>query len=720
MKKFYTLAVIATLMMTAIVGCKSDDDDSALSHISKVTIINPDGGIAENMGAWIPATGSARKKLLLEEGQYYRLGVLCQPSSLASIVNWSTRNSAFEEAMVTEQGIVSGLREDLDDSNVCWVIAAGLPTIADTVEVMVKKELSGVYQITARDRDIVIPDGGSIRSTVAVTSASNASGKLENQNLITAFFSDKNRANFNDAVTQTFVSGTAFDIQANGPGVNILLAFSKATMRSKTGEMVSFDHVRDYAVLTSTSKRQALQVDSSYVSLSQHNVHLRNGETVQLTAQLICPNNTKPTDIRYASSNTAVATVDQTGKVTAVGRGIASITAYTNHLVEGQECIINVEETTPVAVTRIADTNNFTNTHTITRCLIVEGQTKQLYSDSHRNEMDAASGTIWHSTNENVVTVDANGLAKAVGRGTAIVYATPYVDKNGTNVEGISDCSCFTVMPDYTKVKLGDIFYSDGSFSNNLESGKTPIGIVAYLNCDASSNPVIGSSALTETAELGQYGAIGTEKNFHGLVISLKNSATGVKWGKDATATNLMGVTVASDDASMKGNATANNYSGFNAAIYTNAEDVITGAPTFVPSESYPASYAAWHYGVKVPSYVTNWFMPTTPQWYAVLYNGLGGVYKEGKTITWNQYFDNTNAFTNINNALKKLQNGGFNVDLLPTTALFWTANEGDTNGTTAAAMLVNSNGLKFQAVSKTITAGEGSEPTVARTFFAF
>lgn len=719
MKKCLYL-MISAFLLTAVVGCKSEEDAASGPQVTKVTIIDPIG-YAQNMGAWIPATAGGHKILLLEEGQHYILSAFCEPSSIQSpTVTWTVTNSQFEEATINAQGILTGVKEDPDNSNECLITVNASPTVSDVIEVKVLKELSGVYEIQVANRDIVIPDGGSIRSTVRVTSASNASGSLNNKDLITGFFSDKNRANFNDAVTISFISGSAFDIQANGPGVNILLAYSKAYLSSTDGTTKTFDDVRDYTVLVSNNKRQALQVDSAYVSLDKHNVHLAKGETAQLTAKVVCPNPTKSTAVTFASSHPDVATVDQTGKVTAVGTGLTTITAFTNHLAESHECVVNVDETVPVAVTRIADQADFTNTHTVTRKLIVEGQTMQLYSDSHKDELNVASGTLWHSSDPNIVSIDNNGLVKAAGRGTAVVYATPYVDKDGAQVQGISDCGAFTVMPDYTKAKVGDVFYSDGSFSSDVVSGKTPIGIIAYLNCDASGNPVAAApSALTESGELSQYGAIGADQNFHGLVMSLKNAATGVAWGKDAAASQLTGITVANGDAATMFNSTAaTNSSGFSAAIYTNGEDVITGAPAFKPSESYPACYAAWHYSVGVPSYVTNWFLPTAPQWYAVLYNGLGGLRGESITPAWDAYFDHTNAFAKINAALDKLSAVG--AEKLPATALLWTANEADTGGTTATALLVNGNGLKFTPVSKTATKGSESEASVVRTFLAF
>ncbi len=56
--------------------------------------------------------------------------------------------------------------------------------------------------------------------------------------------------------------------------------------------------------------------------------NLKKGETVQLTATVL-PSNAINKNVTWTSSNTAVATVDESGKVSAVGGGEADITAST-------------------------------------------------------------------------------------------------------------------------------------------------------------------------------------------------------------------------------------------------------------------------------------------------------------------------------------------------------------------------------------------------------
>ncbi len=729
MKKRFFLMGSLFLTMAAIVGCSSEDDavnpspspSDPTQTVTKVSIIDPIG-YAQNLGAWMPASATNKyKRLLVEEGQHYLLGVICEPSTVKNpIIDWNFANSQFEEANISEQGIVTGVAADPNNTNQCLIVATTDNNVSDTIEVCVLKELSVVTDLKNDNPDIVIIDGASKRST-AYVSAINASGTLNNRDLITGFFSDKNRANFNDAATITFNSGTSFDIQGNGVGVNILMTYSKAYSTTSAGT-VYFDNVRDYTVLTSTSRRQALMVDSSYVSLNDHNQHMATGETYNLSATLTAMSPLKQVPVKYASSNPAVATVDANGKVTAVSRGFATVTAYTNHLAESQYCVVNVDDAVPVAVTRIIDVNDPTTAHTVSRALLVKGQTKQLYDDSHKDEMTAASGTEWRSSDESIVTVDASGKVTAVAPGTAVIYNTPFMEANGVKEYGIADCSCITVMPDYRTAQLGDIFYEDGSFSPTPLLGKKAIGIIAYLNCDTNGNPAVGTNELCESGETGQYGAIDAAQNFHGLVMALNNanaSTEEVFWGAEAKQTGLVGVTIASGNNTDPNNTTpiegtASNMSGYNAAIYTNAMHVVDGSQTFVPSIAYPASYKAWNYNVSVPSFCTGWFLPSAPQWYAVLTKGLGGL--GTTTLAWNTSFDSGNtAFTKINAKLS-----GVSGDQLPTStnALIWTSNESSTTGDKATVLIKDASGLKFTEQTK--TAAVGVPHTIVRPFFAF
>lgn len=72
------------------------------------------------------------------------------------------------------------------------------------------------------------------------------------------------------------------------------------------------------------TKPSTIGVDS--ISLSANSLNLKINDQKQLKAT-INPNNATDKNIKWASSNTSVATVDSSGKVTAVGQGSATITA---------------------------------------------------------------------------------------------------------------------------------------------------------------------------------------------------------------------------------------------------------------------------------------------------------------------------------------------------------------------------------------------------------
>ncbi len=79
------------------------------------------------------------------------------------------------------------------------------------------------------------------------------------------------------------------------------------------------------------------------INLDKTNITLTSkNETATLTAT-IKPDNAKDKLIKWNTDNPAVATVDGNGKVTAVGNGVATITATTNSGAKSAKCIVTVD-----------------------------------------------------------------------------------------------------------------------------------------------------------------------------------------------------------------------------------------------------------------------------------------------------------------------------------------------------------------------------------------
>lgn len=129
----------------------------------------------------------------------------------------------------------------------------------------------------------------------------------------------------------------------------------------------------------------------------------------KLTATVL-PENAYDKSLTWSSSNTKVAVVDQTGKVTAVGSGTAVITAKAKVGGVSAQCVVTVLKKTEVASIAL-------NTQGGT---LLKGNTYQL-----RHVVLPENATFrqvtWSSSNTKAVTVSSSGLIKGVGAGKATI-----------------------------------------------------------------------------------------------------------------------------------------------------------------------------------------------------------------------------------------------------------------------------------------------------------
>ncbi len=139
------------------------------------------------------------------------------------------------------------------------------------------------------------------------------------------------------------------------------------------------------------------------------------------------PPNATEQGITWSSEDESIATVDSTGKVTAVGNGTVDIIATS---VEG-----NYTATAAITViTRVRKVSLNTREESL-----VEGETYQLVA-TIIPETASNPNVTWASEDETVVTVDNTGLVTAVGPGEAAVSVT-------TEDKGLQIKANFTVIP---------------------------------------------------------------------------------------------------------------------------------------------------------------------------------------------------------------------------------------------------------------------------------
>lgn len=164
------------------------------------------------------------------------------------------------------------------------------------------------------------------------------------------------------------------------------------------------------------------------------------------------------------------------------------------------------------------------------------------------------------------------------------------------------------------ELKIGDYFYSDGTWGDGglrkrYEDGS--MGTADPKPAPEEGKTVVGIVFQTDPSRIG---AKEKEKlgagNVHGLVMSVKNAATGQKWGSYSM-----------DEGVTKCNTKADNYNDIGG--YGNCEHIRANRGNF---DNYPAFKAADDYNktCPVPATTTGWYLPSSGQWWDILQN-LGG-----------------------------------------------------------------------------------------------
>ena len=169
--------------------------------------------------------------------------------------------------------------------------------------------------------------------------------------------------------------------------------------------------------------------------------------TVQMSAEVKDQNGwvMAGATVTWASSATAVATVDASGLVTAVANGTATITA-TAGSASGSATVTVAQAVS--SVTAVPAEANFA----------ALGDTLRLTAEAFDANGHTVAGAefSWETNDDAVATVDATGLATAVANGTATITATAGEASGSATVTVAQAVSSVAVAPDSATVVEGD------------------------------------------------------------------------------------------------------------------------------------------------------------------------------------------------------------------------------------------------------------------------
>lgn len=156
-----------------------------------------------------------------------------------------------------------------------------------------------------------------------------------------------------------------------------------------------------------TSCEVEVTVPCTELILSAEQIQIEQGDTYKMSTKML-PEHAKD-QITWSCEETDVATVDQDGKITAIGPGVAYVTAKADSGVTAT-CQVNVT----LSCTALSITSTKLN-------MWVTQSTKLVAIMTPSNSTDQLT---WTSDNQNVAQVDQYGNVRAVGEGDATITVT--------------------------------------------------------------------------------------------------------------------------------------------------------------------------------------------------------------------------------------------------------------------------------------------------------
>ncbi len=244
------------------------------------------------------------------------------------------------------------------------------------------------------------------------------------------------------------------------------------------------------------------------------------GKTIKLTAT-VTPKNATNKKVTWKSSNRNVATVDSNGNVTGKKAGTVTITVTTEDGGKTASYTVTVKEAEQQADQPVVKEVKVTKIEVTTdKKSIVVGETAKVTAKVTPDEASNKAYT-WSSSDNNIATVDANGVATAKKAGTVTITATA---SDGSKVTG---SVTITVTNKIVKVTGINVTAPNGTSmktgtKQTLKANITPTDVTDKSVTWSSSNPTAVKVNLTT----GEIEAVGEGE---AVITATANDGSGVK-----------------------------------------------------------------------------------------------------------------------------------------------------------------------------------------------
>ena len=485
-----------------------------------------------------------KSSLALIKGQSETLTALVNPTNATDrTVTWTSSNSAI--ATVDQNGTVMAVKSGNatitakagEKSATCAVTVTtpveGIALDHTSFTVEEGKTVTLVATVTPDDADNKAVSWSSSNTSVATVSGGKVTAKKEGTATITAKAGEKS-ATCTVTVTKAPIPATSVSLNKNSLDLYIgdSEALTATVSPSNTTDQLVWSSskpevatVSTSGVVTAVGEGNAVitasagdksascnvtvkkWVEVTSITLNQTSLTLNKGQSETLVAT-VNPSDANDKSVTWSSSDDAVASVDQNGKVKAVGGGNATITVTT---VNGKTATCAVTVVVPVTGISLSKSSlSFFKGDSETLVAIV-------------SPSDATNQTVtWSSGNNSITTVDQNGKVTGIGKGNTTITAS---------IDGFQATCSVTVKIGATSITLNKTTLT-------LEKGGEETLIATVAPEDADDKSVSWSSSKTTVATVDQNGKV---KGIGGgtSIITAKTSN-----GKTATCTVTVDVAV--------------------------------------------------------------------------------------------------------------------------------------------------------------------------------
>ncbi len=239
----------------------------------------------------------------------------------------------------------------------------------------------------------------------------------------------------------------------------------------------------DTVVINSPSVTVEVVKDVTGVTLDKDTLDLEKGDVETLVAT-VTPSDATDTSVTWTSSKPDVATVDNTGKVTALTTGTTTITVKTNDGSFTDTCTVNVTvPVTGVSLDKATFDLGLGNTATLVATV---------------DPADATNKALtWTSSDPSIVSVDANGTIKALADGSATITVT--------TADGTYTDTCVVTVT----VPVTGVVIFGGAEEASMSKGDTSLPIpVEVLPAEADNKEVTYESLDPTIATIDNTGCI--------------------------------------------------------------------------------------------------------------------------------------------------------------------------------------------------------------------